>query len=161
MNERADRIYKAIQKADLSYGELSRITGIPKSALQRYATGETTKIPLDRIESIAKATNVAASYLLGWNREPIPMDNWVVENYPDFVPGKNYISDCKKESPAPEGAEDELSEEDMKFAADLRAVLAKHGVLGANGDITPRQEDIIFHTICLLRAAFKESIEKR
>lgn len=72
----------------------------------------------------------------------------------------DYILENEK-SPAPEGTEDELSEEDMKFAADLRAVLAKHGVLGANGDITPRQEDIIFHTICLLRAAFKEGIEKR
>lgn len=66
MNDIASRIFDAMQKRNLSYGELSAITGIPKSALQRYATGETGKIPLDRIEAIAKATNVTAAYLLGW-----------------------------------------------------------------------------------------------
>lgn len=69
MSEIAQRIIEAMRKADLSYGELSKITGIPKSALQRYATGETEKIPLDRIDAIAKATNVAAAYLLGWNSQ--------------------------------------------------------------------------------------------
>lgn len=86
----------AMKNADLSYGELAKLTGIPKSALQRYATGETVKIPLDRIEAIAKATNVKASQLLGWNREPISgMDDWVIEHYPDFKPGTNYLSDCE------------------------------------------------------------------
>lgn len=67
MSEIAKRIIEAMRKADLSYGELSKITGIPKSALQRYATGETEKIPLDRIDAIAKATNVYSAYLLGWD----------------------------------------------------------------------------------------------
>lgn len=71
MNEIAHRITKAMQKADLSYGELSKLTSIPKSALQRYATGETAKIPLDRIDAIAKATHVSAAYLLGWREDDI------------------------------------------------------------------------------------------
>lgn len=66
MNDIASRIFDAMQKRNLSYGELSALTGIPKSALQRYATGETGKIPLDRIEAIAKATHVTAAHLLGW-----------------------------------------------------------------------------------------------
>lgn len=66
MNKRSERILKAIEDSKLSYGELSNITGIPKSALQRYATGETEKVPIDRIEAIAKATHVSASYLMGW-----------------------------------------------------------------------------------------------
>lgn len=70
MSEIAQRIIEAMRKADLSYGELSKITGIPKSALQRYATGETAKIPLDRIDAIAKATHVTAAYLLGWADGP-------------------------------------------------------------------------------------------
>ena len=66
MSKRSQRILKSIENSHLSYGELSNITGIPKSALQRYATGETEKVPIDRIEAIAKATHVSAAYLMGW-----------------------------------------------------------------------------------------------
>lgn len=59
-----------MQKSKLSYGELSALTGISKSALQRYATGETGKIPPERIEAIARAANVSAAYLLGWADDP-------------------------------------------------------------------------------------------
>ncbi len=68
---RAKRIFEEIQKSGFSYGELSKVTGIPKSALQRYATGSTTKIPIDRIESIAKAVHCSAAYLMCWDeKEP-------------------------------------------------------------------------------------------
>lgn len=70
MSEISQRIIDAMRNADLSYGELSKITRIPKSALQRYATGATEKIPLDRIDAIAKATNVTAAFLLGWSLQP-------------------------------------------------------------------------------------------
>lgn len=66
-SKRSERILKSIKDSGLSYGELSAITKIPKSALQRYATGETEKIPIDRIELIAKATNVKSEYLMGWD----------------------------------------------------------------------------------------------
>lgn len=66
MSLMSERILKSIKDAGLSYGELHERTGIPKSALQRYATGETEKIPLDRVEAIAKATEVSAAFLMGW-----------------------------------------------------------------------------------------------
>ena len=66
MSERSERILAAIKKADLSYSELSKLTSIPKSALQRYATGETEKIPIDRIDAIARAVGVSSQYLMGW-----------------------------------------------------------------------------------------------
>ena len=66
MSQRSDRILHSIQKANLSYSELASLTKIPKSALQRYATGETEKIPIDRIEAIAKATKVTSEFLMGW-----------------------------------------------------------------------------------------------
>ena len=52
-----------------TYIDLAKATGISKSALQRYATGETEKIPLDRLESIAEALGVSAAYLMGWEEE--------------------------------------------------------------------------------------------
>lgn len=66
MDERAKRISKAIESCGYSYPELSKITGISKSSLQRYATGETKKIPIDCIEKIANATGTSAKYLMGW-----------------------------------------------------------------------------------------------
>ena len=66
VNDISKRILDILSKKDISYGELSSKTGIPKSALQRYATGQTEKIPIDRLESIAKAIGTTAAYLMGW-----------------------------------------------------------------------------------------------
>lgn len=64
----SERIKKAISYAGLSYSELAEKTGISKSVLQRYATGETAKIPANYIERIAQATRVSPSYLMGWDK---------------------------------------------------------------------------------------------
>lgn len=66
MSLTSERILACLREKDLSYGELSAITGIPKSALQRYSTGETEKIPVPRIKAIATALGTTAEYLLGW-----------------------------------------------------------------------------------------------
>jgi len=65
MSELSNRILNLILDKDISYGELSLLTGIPKSALQRYATGETEKIPFDRLELIAKALGTTSACLTG------------------------------------------------------------------------------------------------
>lgn len=70
MNEIARRLYDAIQARQLSYGELSRLTGIPKSAIQRYATGTTEKIPLDRLNALAAALGLPSGALTGWSDAP-------------------------------------------------------------------------------------------
>ena len=84
MSERSERILQAIQNAELSYSELSKLTGIPKSALQRYATGETEKIPIDRIEAISKAVNVSAQYIMGWDKQSTHDEN--VQLPPEAIP---------------------------------------------------------------------------
>ena len=68
MNRISGRLLALIAKRGMSYGELAEQTGIPKSALQRYATGETVKIPLERLEALAIALGVAPGYLLGWEK---------------------------------------------------------------------------------------------
>ena len=65
MSELSNRILNLITEKDMSYGELSQSTGIPKSALQRYATGETEKIPFDRLELIASALGTTSAFLTG------------------------------------------------------------------------------------------------
>lgn len=66
MSDLSNRILALLAEKDISYGELAELTKIPKSALQRYATGETEKIPLPRIDAIAKALGVTSAYLIGW-----------------------------------------------------------------------------------------------
>ena len=61
----AARIAAEMGRRHISYGELAQVTGLSKSTLQRYATGETRKIPADRLESIATALGVSTAALLG------------------------------------------------------------------------------------------------
>lgn len=68
MNERAKRIKKLIDESGKTYQELEKTTGIKKSSLQRYASGETAKIPLTAIEKLATAFNVSSSFLM-WGEE--------------------------------------------------------------------------------------------
>ena len=75
MNEIAKRLYDAILIQKISYGELARITGIPKSAIQRYATGATEKIPLERLRALASALGVPLSALTPWEETaPAPRE---------------------------------------------------------------------------------------
>lgn len=53
-----DLIKKRREELGISYQELSQRTGFSKSVLQRYETGVTKKIPVDRIEIIAKALHL-------------------------------------------------------------------------------------------------------
>lgn len=66
MSKISKRILAVLQDKSISYGELSEKTSIPKSALQRYATGQTEKIPIDRLQIIAGAIGVSTAYLMGW-----------------------------------------------------------------------------------------------
>lgn len=69
-----NRLKESIEKSGLSYVELERITKIAKSSIQRYASGSTKKIPIDAIQSIARAVGVSAAYIMGWesNVSPLP-----------------------------------------------------------------------------------------
>ena len=67
MSIRSERIKSLIEQSKRSYQELEKITGIKKSSLQRYASGVTTKIPLDVIEKLSIAFGVSQEYLMGWS----------------------------------------------------------------------------------------------
>ena len=69
MSIRSERIKALVEKSGLSYQELEKLTGVKKSSLQRYASGATTKIPMDVIEKLSKAFNVSQEYLMGWDEK--------------------------------------------------------------------------------------------
>jgi transcriptional regulator with XRE-family HTH domain len=69
MSVRSERIKALIEASGLSYQELERLTGIKKSSLQRYASGVTTKIPLEVIEKLSATFHVSQEYLMGWDEK--------------------------------------------------------------------------------------------
>lgn len=54
------------EKKGLSLGELSRLTNIPKTNLQRYEKGTTKKIPIDAVPILEKALSLPTGTLMGW-----------------------------------------------------------------------------------------------
>ena len=66
MSTRSERIKSLIEQSGKSYQELEKLTGIKKSSLQRYASGVTSKIPLDVIEKLSVVFDVSQEYLLCW-----------------------------------------------------------------------------------------------
>lgn len=67
MKDVSKKIKRIMDIYDISYGDIAWHTDIPKSAVHRYVTGETEKIPLNRLEKIAKYLNINVAYLLGWD----------------------------------------------------------------------------------------------
>ena len=63
------RLKRAVEESNLSYAQLEQKSGVPKSNIQRYVTGQTKKIPIDNLKAIARALNVSASYLMGWDSD--------------------------------------------------------------------------------------------
>ena len=66
----SDRIRAQMDLLHLSYGELSAATGLANSAIFRYATGHTDKVPTDALEKLAQALGVTPAYLTGWEERP-------------------------------------------------------------------------------------------
>lgn len=66
MSEISDRLRRLVEESGLSYSEISKQTGIPKSALHNYLHGKTGKIPIDRLKALARVLGVTPEYILGW-----------------------------------------------------------------------------------------------
>ena len=56
-----------IDKCGLSQREIADLTGIPKSSIQRYLSGNSANVPIDKIVDIAKAVGADPKHWLGWD----------------------------------------------------------------------------------------------
>lgn len=63
------------EKKNLSLGDLSKLTNIPKTNLQRYEKGITKKIPIDVIPILEKALSLRTGTLMGWVDDAEHQDN--------------------------------------------------------------------------------------
>ena len=92
MSKFANRLKEAMHIRGITQSELCAKTNIGKSALSQYLSGKFMP-KQQRLHELAIALNVSEPWLMGWDREPDELDKKVLELYPEFVPGKNYISD--------------------------------------------------------------------
>lgn len=72
MSESSERLMYLIQSRGVSYAELAELSGVPKSALHRYANGNTDKIPADRAERIGRALGATGAWILGLSGDEAP-----------------------------------------------------------------------------------------
>lgn len=74
-------IKELVESSPFTYAELEKKTGISKSALQRYSSGNTKKIPIEAIEKIASALGISAAFILGWdnNKSAAKLDDELIK----------------------------------------------------------------------------------
>lgn len=93
MNKTAERLKESIKKSGISQRELETITGIPHSAIQRYASGSTERIPSGRLLILASALNVSFSYLSGSDYEMAPEDAELIKSLGHIYPKEDLPDD--------------------------------------------------------------------
>lgn len=69
MQLRRERLAEVMKVNHLSYAQLEEMTGVAKSSIQRYLTGETVKIPIDFFDRVAAVTNTPVDYLTCYESE--------------------------------------------------------------------------------------------
>lgn len=67
LNEIRKRISNRKEELGMSYQELADKTGLSKSTLQRYITGDIGNLGLDKLEIIATALNISPATIMGWD----------------------------------------------------------------------------------------------
>lgn len=72
MEVNKERLLTLMKANKLSYQDLAEITHVHKSTLQRYFTGSTKKIPIERLWPIAFALNTTPQYLMNETDDPNP-----------------------------------------------------------------------------------------
>lgn len=64
---KGEKIKYAREAAGMTQEELGRACGTTKQTIYKYENDIVSNIPLDRLESIAKAVGVSAAYIMGWD----------------------------------------------------------------------------------------------
>ena len=88
------RLQECIDKSNMTFIELEKASGIPKSNIQRYVSGNTKKIPVSAIQALAKATGISAAYIMGWEDNHKELNRSVFDD-PDHILEKYYSLDME------------------------------------------------------------------
>lgn len=74
MNSISDRLFLAYTKKGLSYEELGKRSNVSRATIQRYVTGETDRIDIDKLQAICSVLDVDVANVLGWSDEKEDID---------------------------------------------------------------------------------------
>ena len=78
-----ERIKSRRSELGLSYQDLADKTGLSKSTLQRYETGDIENIPISKVDILAEGLNATPEFIMGWDQQstlPIPVYNPTYED---------------------------------------------------------------------------------
>ena len=93
MSVQSDRIRSEMLRNSLTLIEVEQRTGIKKSSMQRYVSGQTGKIPMAAIEKLADLFGVSGAYLMGWDeKENSPSE-------PQLTEGEKILIDLFRKVP--------------------------------------------------------------
>ena len=93
MSVQSDRIRNEMLRNSLTLIEIEQRTGIKKSSMQRYVSGQTGKIPMSAIEKLADLFGVTGAYLMGWDEnEKSPSED-------DLTEGEKLMLDLFRQIP--------------------------------------------------------------
>lgn len=67
MSRISDKLKIAYEAKGLSYQELSRMCKIPRATIQRYVTGTTDRIDIDKLQAICRVLDVDEAEVIGWS----------------------------------------------------------------------------------------------
>ena len=87
------RMRERREELGLSYQDLASLTGMSKSSLQRYETGEIKNFPVGRLPDLARALQTTEYALTGWDspagEAPEPDDPFAQELFAAYGAGKD------------------------------------------------------------------------
>lgn len=76
MSEVAKRLKKYRIEAGYSLKDLSVLSGISMSSLQRYESGAIENMPIPKLEDLAKALKISPACLMGWESKDLAYDEY-------------------------------------------------------------------------------------
>lgn len=85
MKNVADYLKSAYEASGLSFDDIAKATNIPKATVARYITGETKKVPIDRLDQIASVLGTSAQEALGWSVKNILKGQESVKGKPESL----------------------------------------------------------------------------
>ena len=69
MSTISERLKAAYESKGMSYQELSKICSVPRATIQRYVSGTTDRIDIDKLQEICRVLDVDASDVIGWSKD--------------------------------------------------------------------------------------------
>lgn len=136
------RIRERREALGLSYQNLADLTGMSKSTLQRYETGDIGNLPLDKLKILASALDCSPAYIMGWD----DLDERVHEVYPEWLPDMTIPEAIAKQKAATSADNVEW------FAKIIEKIVLAYGSEAENKiyDEIPPEKIEIFNTLMKL-----------